>query len=186
MSISKSFLDSYVDLAKLKRKNIYNNSWLFKVKKRKLVEIIKDKEGIDLLWHSILFNLFSKILYDFFKPYYKYCNDHIHWQFDYFGILNIVYREKLKNFIDEDLNCLPDEYRKIFYISSNERLLEYILYFVNLFKYFEKMNSGPSIDELILIIEHESVKEEFSDNPENLSFKFYQNLFEKLKEGYGK
>ena len=190
LKITSSFINEYYDLPSYGRNTFNSRQYkLFKkewyLSKKDIASYInKGSSGIDFLWQAIIFSLFSKIVYYYHKKNYKYCSDFIGWSFyEYYSQYPIqcipIFKGKFKNFVDEYLLTVLNKNKKNKYISDHS-LINMNSYCAFLFFIFELMNKDCcefNIEEVISEIkDYDEFKDEFSDNPNSMSYIFKNTL----------
>jgi hypothetical protein len=147
--------------------------------KQELEEIIDpgNNNGIDFLWNALLFNLFSKSLFNYNKLTYVYFNDFIRFKFGIDRILFFVYINKLKGLIDARINELPIERQVYFLEYSKSNIPKYCENIIQFLATVE--NEIPEFNSskfLSVSLSDAFFCEEFSENPEDLSCYFFKTF----------
>jgi len=180
MTLTNTFIIRYNNLPEVNRyyySHGRKKEWY--LRKENLIQYLKSGDNeIDFLWHSVVFNLFSKTLYSYSPENYKYCNDFIHWKYGHHNVLYKVYFGKFKNFIDDNCSTVPQELREIFYNYSKNKVDAYCKYFLGLIGLFaDECCEINCINLINKAKESAFFKEEFSDLENDLSNIFLRNLY---------
>jgi len=184
MELFKEFILKYDKLPKcIDRDSMYHqsNSWEV-LKKHSELYFEGSAEKIDFLWQSILFSLFSKIIYNYSIEHYKYIDDYIKWEFKTENLLlQKIYLRKLNYFIEDVCqNRLKKEY-DFFINHSRENMKEYVYFFIQIPSNMDIPYCNINFKELIInnIQEIEFINE-FSNQYSDLSFIFLNTLRNQL------
>ena len=174
--ISIDFIDRYICLKS--SRFVYNqypriNEWDM-TKNDIKSHLVNGESGIDFLWKSIIFNLFLKIMYNYSIKNYRYSLDYIRWRVGYKFVNPPIYRGKLKYFVDDKFSSLSEENKKKVYGHTLIKINYYVKFLLYLFD-LVKINSENIIYNNIEKIEFRS---EFSDNPKDLSYIFFNKLID--------
>ena len=182
MKLTREFILQYDKLPEYKR-YAYERYINWDIKKKDgPIYFDGSDEKIDFLWQSLLFSLFSKIIYNYSIENYKYFDDYLRWTYETRNnILNKICIPRLCVFID--IYCMdrfPTEYDK-FEVRSKNQMQEYVKYFLSIpsdinIPYFQ-------IDlKKILIrnIENYRFREEFSKDENCMSNLLFQTLLTEL------
>jgi len=136
----------------------------------------KGSSGIDFLWQAMIFNLFVKIVYNYYEKNFKYCGDFIAWRFNVETRIPI-FKGKFKNFIDDKFLPLSNKTNKN---VRDHSLINMNAYCAFLFSIFDLMNNNccefNSREVILKIIDNKEFKEEFSDDPKSMSYIFRKTL----------
>jgi len=182
MELNSNFIEQY---DKLPEDNKYTYgryiNWDIKTKD-KLLYFDGSNEKTDFLWQSILFSLFSKLIYNYSPENYKYFEDYLSWNYTTRNqVFQKISRTRFCVFIDKFCaDRFPHDYDK-FEIRSRNQMVTYAKFF---FEIPAKINIPYcQIDLKNLIRKHiqdYSFKEEFSDDENSLSYFFLKTLIAEL------
>lgn len=180
MTLTKRFIDRYKALPEIDRRcNTDKQEW--KLSKYEVIEyLILGDEEIDILWHFIVFSLFSKIIYSFSPENYKYCNDFIHWKYHEEHVLTKIYKGKLMNFIDDDCLLTDKILHEKFYNYSKDKIDDYSQFLLSIFELFNNECCNLNYNILVKVKEDDFFKEEFSDCTDKLSNIFLKSLLKQI------
>jgi len=183
MFLNKIFIEKYCDLLRTNKSklSIYN-SWKFK--RHEIIHLIRlGDDGYDFLWHSNIFSLFSKIIYNYSPENYKYCNDLLSYLGNTppNGMMPILNYNKFKDSLDNDYKLCTEDLKIKFYNYSRKEIDNYCDSFIEIFDFFEANRCEINFNNLINEAKDKAIfKEEFSNNNDDLSSFFYTSLISKL------
>jgi hypothetical protein len=164
----------------------YSTPLFWNCNKQELEGIIdpENNNEIDFLWSAMLFNLFSKSLFNHNRLVYVYFNDLVRFKFGIDRILFFVYKNKFKGLIDTRINELPIERQVYFleYSKSNipkycENVLQFLIAVENEIPEF---NLSKFLSDSL---SNAYFCEEFSENSDDLSCYFFKSLKQAINNG---
>ena len=183
MTLTNTFLNRYNNLPEVNRYYYsHGEKKEWRLSKENVIQYLKSGDDeIDFLWHSVVFNLFSKTLYSYSPENYKYCNDFIQWKYGHYDVLHKVYMGKFKNFIDDNCRKVPSELHEEFYNYSKNKIDVYCKYFLGLIVLFAEEVCELNYQNLLNNAkEKDFFKEEFSTSENDLSYIFIRTLLSQI------
>jgi hypothetical protein len=182
--LNEAFIKQYRDLPVSREQASYGRNYHYKVdlwgiKKEQKIELLQSGEdGMHFIWHSIMFNLFSKTVYVYNPQSYRFCNDFIQWKYGYYKIMCHICKTAFKNLMDEEMrHHVPADLFAKFYTHSGNHMDYYVKQWVDLFVFFDSNGCELDFHEIMSrALTHFNFKGEFSTQSESLSYLFYETL----------
>lgn len=180
MILTNEFLNRYLTLPTRANYSSYGKLiYTWRLSRPLIHQFLSAGNGeIDFLWHSLIFNLFSKTVFVYSPENYTYCNHCIAWKFNHTDVMGRIYSAKVKHLSDEFCRVEPQDLYEAFYNYSSDKMNDYSNEFRELFLFFGNICCDLNYDDtMVRIIKNPNpFKEEFSDDDEHLSKKFLNSL----------
>lgn len=189
MFLNKDFLQFYFLLPVNKDKDEHSSSIFWKINATSLEKLYKsDTTTFEKLWKALIFSLFKKIVYQYSRHNYNYTENYIQWKFrpvfkeNIIYRENFIYREKFNYFFINTVEGLSIESKNKFQEYSLMHLEHFSHELCGLFIYFEdEVFQYPFFQDLKRCLLEFDLKEEFSDQPGDISATFYQTILQIIR-----
>ena len=180
--INQTFLKRYLSIPNVSTYNSYYAKYpanFWNMNRKQIAEnITAGLDGINFIWDAMLFNLFSKTIYEIVPENYTYYNDFITWKYQEHQVMEHVCKLKFKNVIDEEMKHLKSEKLQVlFYLYSLFNMNKFVKRWISVFEEFNCQNCTTDNKAVLdKILGTPSFQDEFSSETSTLSYSFYLHL----------
>jgi len=143
----------------------------------------KLNDQIDFTWFAFNFSLISKLIYNFSPQNYIFCLVYLNWKNGYGYLFKKVYKHKQMHLVDLNNLKISEALHHKFQIYSTENLETYLLNFIEALEILDENACFGKLDYKTLlkeIITKEDFTDNFSKNPDTLSFNYLELLSKKI------
>jgi len=144
------------------------------------------KDQVNFIWFAFNLSLISKSIFSFSRQNYKFCELYIESvcnNIGLYGIFNKIYRREGKLLVDMYRQRIPIDLAEIFKNTSIDNLEKYTTALIEAFRVLDREACLGKLDYaafLSKIIHEKDFQSEFSENTEELSFKYFELLSKKV------
>jgi hypothetical protein len=182
--LNQAFIEQYMNLPVSRKDVSYGRNYHYIVdywgikKEQKIHLLQSDEAGMQFIWQSVLFNLFSKTVYNYYPQSYRFCNDFIDLKYGYDKVMCHLFKAPFKNLMDEEMgHHVPADLFAKFYTHSKNNMDSYVKQWVDLFEFFDSNGCELDVHKIMnKALTHFHFTSEFSSQPESLSYLFYATL----------